>query len=359
MIREVVEGVHGGVDSTLGHGSGQHGGGVQVSEGGGGGGIGQVVGGHVDGLDRGNGTLGGGGDSLLHTTHVSGQSWLVTDSRWDTTKQSRHFRTSLGESENVVNEKKHILSLLVTEIFGKSESSQSNTGTGAGGLVHLTVDKGDLGGLVLETDDTSLNHLVVQVISLTGSLSDSGKDGVTSMSLGDVVDQFHDQDSLADSSTTEETNLTSLGIRGKEVDNLDTSDKDLLLNAHLLELGGLGVDGLTLVGGNGTPLIDWLTNNIDDSSKGFGSNWDHDGVAGVVDNLATDETLGTVHGDGSDGVLSQVLGDLQDELGGSVLNLQGVKNLWESIFKLNVDNGTNNGDNLALWKSSCSSRGAH
>ena len=263
------------------------------------------------------------------------------------------MRTSyLCESENVVNKEKHILSLLVTEVFGNSKSSQSNTGTGAWGLVHLTVDKGDLGGLVLETDDTSLNHLVVQVISLTGSLSDSGKDGVTSMSLGDVVDQFHDQDSLADSSTTKETNLTSLGIRGKEVDNLDTSDKNLLLNAHLLELGGLGVDGLTLGGVNGTPLIDWLTNNIDDSSKGFGSNWDHDGVAGVVDNLATDETLGTVHGNGSDGVLSEVLGNLQNELGASVLHLKGVKNLGEAIFKLDIHHGTDNGDNLALGEGS-------
>merc|ERR1719378_670725 len=164
---------------------------------------------------------------------------------------------------------------------------------GAWGLVHLTVDKGDLGGLVLETDDTTLNHLVVQVISLTGSLSDSSKDRVTSVSLSDLV----------------------------------TSDKDLLLDAHLLELGGLGVDGLTLVGGNGAPLIDRLTNNIDDSSKGLGSNRDHDWVTSVVDNLSTDKTLGTVHGNGSDGVLSQVLGDLQDELGGSILNLQGIENL--------------------------------
>merc|ERR1719348_2396740 len=40
------------------------------------------------------------------------------------------------------------------------------------------------------------------------------------MSLGDVVNQFHDQDSLADTSASEETNLTSLGVGGKEIDNL-------------------------------------------------------------------------------------------------------------------------------------------
>merc|ERR1719341_2714654 len=174
-----VEGVHSGVDSTLGHGPGQHSGGVQVSEGGGGGGVSQVVSGHVDGLHGGDGALLGGGNSLLHATHVSGQGGLVTHSGGDTTQQGRHLRTGLCESEDVVNEEQHILSLLVTEVFSDGESSQGDTGTGAGGLVHLTVDKGDLGGLVLEADDASLNHLKVQIVTLTGPLSHSGEDRVS------------------------------------------------------------------------------------------------------------------------------------------------------------------------------------
>ena len=46
-------------------------------------------------LDRGDGSLLGGGDSLLHATHVSGQGGLVTHSGGDTTQQSRHLGTSL------------------------------------------------------------------------------------------------------------------------------------------------------------------------------------------------------------------------------------------------------------------------
>ena len=122
-----IEGIDSGVNSELGNGARQHSGGVQMGEGGSGGGIGQIVSGHVDGLskfkenrnqnkmletkgsslpylDRGNGTLLGGGDSLLHGTHVSGQSGLVTDSGGDTTKQGRHLGTGLGESEKVTNE---------------------------------------------------------------------------------------------------------------------------------------------------------------------------------------------------------------------------------------------------------------
>merc|ERR1719282_1521574 len=133
-----VKGVHGGVDASLGHRSGQDSGGVQVSEGGGGGGICQVVGGDVDGLHGGDGSLLGGGDPLLHPAHVSGQGGLVTHGGGDTTKQGGHFGTSLCESENVVNEKQDILSLLITEIFSHSESSESNTSSGAGRFVHLT-----------------------------------------------------------------------------------------------------------------------------------------------------------------------------------------------------------------------------
>lgn len=102
-----VERVDSGVDTQLGDTTRQHSGGVQMGEGGGRGGIRQVVSRHVDGLDGGNGTLGGGGNTLLHHTHIDGESGLVTDGRGDTTQQGRHLRSGLGETENVVDEEKH------------------------------------------------------------------------------------------------------------------------------------------------------------------------------------------------------------------------------------------------------------
>lgn len=54
------------------------------------------------------------------------------------------LRTSLCESEDVVDEEQHILTLLITEVLGYSQSGQSHSGTGAGGLVHLSVHQGDL-----------------------------------------------------------------------------------------------------------------------------------------------------------------------------------------------------------------------
>ena len=70
-----------------------------------------------------------------------------------------------------------------------------------------------LGFIVLEVDDTTLNHLVVQIVTLTSSLTDTGEDGVTTMGLGDVVNKLHNKYGLADTGTTEETNLTTLYIQ--------------------------------------------------------------------------------------------------------------------------------------------------
>ena len=62
-----VQGVHGGVDAALGHGPGQHGGGVQVSEGGGRGGVSQVVSRHVDSLKV---------ESSRQESRLHHESWL-------------------------------------------------------------------------------------------------------------------------------------------------------------------------------------------------------------------------------------------------------------------------------------------
>jgi peptide chain release factor 1 len=146
-----------------------------VSEGGGGGGISQIISGHVDGLDGGDGTLLGGGNSLLESTKIGGEGGLVTDGRGNTTEEGRHLRASLGESEDVVDEKQHILVLLVTEVLGNGETGETNSGTGAGGLVHLTVHEGGLGSWSVNLDHTGLDHFMVKIITFSGTLTDTGE----------------------------------------------------------------------------------------------------------------------------------------------------------------------------------------
>ena len=97
-----------------------------------------------------------------------------------------------------------------------------------------------------------------------------------------------------------------------------------------------------------------LTNNIDNAAKGFFTDRDTNGGSGINDFLTTDKTFCTIHSNGSDGILSQMLGYLKDQPGGAASNVQGVENFGKAIFKLYVDNGTNNGTDFSFVACRCS-----
>jgi len=145
--------------------------------------------------------------------------------------------------------------------------SKSDTCTGSRGLVHLTKDQGDL-GLAIKLNDRGLLHFVVQIVALTGALADTSEDGVTTVGLGDVVDELLDEDSLANTSTTEETNLSTTSVGSEEIDDLDTSDQNLSGCRLLDELGRFGVNRESLVRLDGTTLIDRVTSDVHDTAKG-------------------------------------------------------------------------------------------
>jgi peptide chain release factor 1 len=214
---------------------------------------------------------------------------LVTDGGGNTTQQSRHFGTGLGESENVVNEEQHILTFFVTEVFGNGETSQSNTGTGSRGFVHLTKDQGTL-GVTFELDDTGFHHFVVQIVTFTSTFTDTTEDRVTTVSLSDVVDEFLNQHSLADTSTTEETDLTTTSIRSQQIDNLDTSFEDFGSGRLINEFGSFSMDTTVSLGVDGTTFVNGFTDNVDDTTKDFLTDRNGDGSACVNDLLTTDKT---------------------------------------------------------------------
>jgi hypothetical protein len=217
-----IEGIDSGVDTEFGKGSGEHSLGIQMGEGGGRGGIGKIISGYEHSLDGSDGSVSGGGNSFLEGTQIGGEGRLVTDSGRDTSEKGGHFGASLGESEDVINEQKHILVLFVSEVFSNGESGKSNTGSSTWGLVHLSVDEGGLGAISFDINDTGFNHFVVEIVTFTGSLSDTSEHGVTTMGLGDIVNKLHDEYGFTDTSTTEESNLSSSSVGSKEINNLDT-----------------------------------------------------------------------------------------------------------------------------------------
>jgi hypothetical protein len=189
---------------------------------------------------------------------------------------------------------------------------------------------------------------MVQIVTLTGTLTDTGENGVTTVSLGDVVNQLLNEHGLTDTGTTEETNLTTTSVGGKKVNNLDTSDENLSSGGLLSELGSLSVDGGILGGLDGATLVNGVTSDVNDTTKGARADRDGDGSASVTGGSTTSETLGTIHSNGTDDILTQVLSNLENELLAVVLGLNGVENGGKLLtLELHVDDGTDDLVNLS------------
>ncbi len=103
----------------------------------------------------------------------------------------------------------------LTEVLGDGQTREGDAGAGSGGLVHLAVDQG---GLV---ENAGLHHFVPEVVPFAGTLANPGEDREAAVLLGDVVDQFHDQNRLADAGAAEEADFAAAGVGGEEVDDLD------------------------------------------------------------------------------------------------------------------------------------------
>lgn len=150
---------------------------------------------------------------------------------------------------------------------------------------------------------------MIEIVSLTGAFSDACEDGVASVGLGDVVDQFLDDHSFADTCTAEETNFTSSCVGGKKIDHLDTGDEDLSSRALFVEGGGFTMDGISLFGGDGSSFVDGVADDVHDAAEGFWTHGDTDWCASINYILSSNEAFGGIHSDGSDSGVSEMLGD--------------------------------------------------
>ena len=81
--------------------------------------------------------------------------------------------------------------------------------------------------------NAGLYHLPKQVVALAGTLSDSGEHREAVVSLGDIVDKFHNQDGLAHSCASEKADLAALHIRFQQIDDLYAGIEDLLSSGHI------------------------------------------------------------------------------------------------------------------------------
>ena len=152
---------------------------------------------------------------------VGAERGLIADRAGHAAEQRRDFRVGLHETENVVDEEQHVLALFVAEIFGDGDAGQRDAGARAGRLVHLAIDQRGL------REHARLLQFAIEVVALARALADAGEDRHAAVLLGDVVDQFHDGDGLADAGAAEQSDLSAARVRANEIDDLDAGLENL------------------------------------------------------------------------------------------------------------------------------------
>ena len=168
----------------------------------------------------------------------------------------------------------------------------------AGRLVHLAVDQRDLRGAeVLLVDDAGLRHLVVEVVALARPLADAGEHRDAAVELGDVVDQLHDDDGLADAGAAERADLAALQERADQVDDLDAGRQHLRRRRLIDERRRRAVDRIVLLGRDRAALVHRVAGDVEDAAHDAVADRHRDRPAGVGDRDAALEALGARHRD--------------------------------------------------------------
>ena len=207
--------------------------------------------------------------------------------------------------------------------------------------------------ILLRGDNAGLDHFPIKVISLTGALTDAGEDGITAVAFGDVVDEFHNDDGLADASTTEGSDLAAFGEGADEVDDFDAGFEDLGGGVLIGEGGGFAVDGIALFDLGWVLVIDGVAGDVEDAAEDAFTDRNGDGSAGVSNGVAAAETFGVGHGQCADPTVSKVLLDLADDANGFAaeieLDFESVIDFGQfgGCGEIHVHNGTDDLDDFA------------
>jgi hypothetical protein len=131
---------------------------------------------------------------------------------------------------------------------------------------------------------------------------------------GHVVNQLLDQHRLAETGAAEESDLSALDERCKQVDDLETGFEDLDLRREVGELRRVAVDRPALgVGGRGGFLVDGLADDVPDAAESDVPDGNRDRLPRVVDLEPARKTVGRVHRHSTDAVVAEMLLHLCDQ----------------------------------------------
>ena len=213
----------------------------------------------------------------------------------------------------------------------------------------MAIDQRNFGFFkIVRDDNTALDHLMVKVITFTGPLTHTGENRHTRVHLGNVVDQFHNQNGFANTGTTEQTNFTTFGVRGEQVDHFDACFQDHRFRGLLRKLRSVLMDATFRCLAESFALIHRLTDHVQDPAQSGTAHGNGNWTGSIGHLLTANQTFGRVHSDGTNCALAQVLGNFEHQRLAAIVCCQSVQNLRQIAIKLNVNNGADHLSDFAF-----------
>ena len=174
------------------------------------------------------------------------------------------------------------------------------------------------------------------------------------MLFGHVVDQLHNQNGLTDAGATEQACLAALGVRLEEVDDLDTGLEHLDIGGLLVEPRRLAVNRQAMLGVDRSFIVDRLAEDVQDPAERLAPDRHHDRTTCVDRFHPPHHAVGRLHGDAANLVLTDVIGDLRDDVDRNLAQLavvddaDGVVDRREVAFlEFDVERRSDNLNHLA------------
>ena len=188
--------------------------------------------------------------------------------------------------------------------------------SGARRLGHLSVDERRARlAEVVHVDDAALLEFDPEVVALARAFAHAPEHRDAAVLEGDVVNQLHDDDGLADARAAEETDLAALQVRFEQIDDLDARLEHLELGRLILERRRCTMNRPAFFGVH-RPVgkIDRLAEHVQHAAERLGSNGDRNPLAQIQDLHPALHAVGRLHRHRAHAVLAEVLLDLANDV---------------------------------------------
>jgi hypothetical protein len=154
---------------------------------------------------------------------------------------------------------------------------------------------------------------MIQVVTFTCTFTNTGEHRETIVSFGNIIDKLHDQHGLTDTCTTEQTDLTTLAVRFKEVNHLNTGIQNLCADRKIIERRCRLMDRTEIIAVKSRETVNCITDNVKKTTLHLRTGGNSDRTFKIIHSDTSLQAISTFHSHTTHRILSDMLLNLEDQ----------------------------------------------